>query len=120
MEDQKRINSAEAFNIAQSFPIEPMFNKVIVTLNKEEVDHYLVLSDNVMSEEQYVVAFGSHVHNITLGDKVLLDIEKMMTKERNPENQDEYITRIKIDPITVDGHMYALIEDRFIKAKYKN
>jgi hypothetical protein len=90
MEDQKRINSAEAFNIAQTFPIEPMFNKVIVTLNKEEVDHYLVLSDNIMSEEQYVVAFGSHVHNIALGDKVLLDIEKMMSKEINPENQDEY------------------------------
>ena len=120
MLEQKRINSAEAFTIAQTFPLQPMFNKVIVTLNTEEVDHYLVLSDNTMSEEQYVVAYGTHVHEIALGDKVLLDLEKMMTKERNPENQDEIITRIKIDPVIVDDVTYAIIEDRFIKAKYKN
>ena len=103
----------------KAFPFEPMFNKIIITLNTEEVDNNLVLSDNTMSETQIVMAKGSSVHNLEVGDKVLLDLDKMSVKEVNPDNAYETISRIKIDPIMVDGVMYAIIEDRTVKDKYK-
>lgn len=109
----------EVDNLTRSFKLEPTFNKVIVTLNTEVEDGGLVLSDNTLSEVQYIIAKGEHVKSFELGQKVLLDLDKMMIKEPNPTNQYEMITRIKIDPIIVDGVTFAIIEDRLIKAKYK-
>lgn len=116
--EQENLNRTQVLEVSNNFPLEPMFNKVIITLNTEEADDYLELSGNEVSDVQFVVAKGEHVHSLTVGQKVLVDLEKLMVKERNPENQDEVLTRIKIDPIFIDGVTYALIEDRFIKAKY--
>ena len=119
-EGRVNLNLEEVIKVSSIFDIEPMFNGVIITLNTEEQDGTLVLSDNVMSEVQYVIAKGDHVRSIEVADKVILNLEKMMTKEVNPENQYEYITRVKVDPIEFNGYTFGLIEDRMIKAKYKN
>lgn len=120
MLEQKNLSKEEVIEMGNTFPIEPMFNKVIITLNTEESDGMLVVSDNTMSEEQYIVAKGEHVHSVTQGQKVIIDLEKMMSKELNPENTHETISRIKIDPIFIDGITYAIIEDRYIKAKFRD
>jgi hypothetical protein len=104
----------------EEFMYEPMFNKVIITLNTEEVDNDLVLSDNTMSETQTIVAVGPTAHGLSVGDKVLIDLDKMTVREMNPENSHETLSRIKIDPVFVDDVMYAIIEDRVVKAKYRN
>lgn len=117
--EQENLNQEQVLEVINNFPLEPMFNKIIVTINTEEADDFLELSDNTMSEVQYVIAKGSHVQNLEVGDKVMLDLEKLIVKERNPENQDEVLTRIKIDPIFIDGVTYAIIEDRVLKLKYK-
>lgn len=119
-EGRINLNLEEVIKLSSIFDIEPLFNGVIITLNTEEQDGTLVLSDNVMSEVQYVIAKGDHVRSIEVADKVILNLEKMMTKEINPENQYEYITRVKVDPIEFNGGTFGLIEDRMIKAKYKN
>lgn len=110
----------EVLDIIQTFPLEPMFNRVYITLNREAEDGELVLSDNVLSEVQYVVSGEVEWRDkkIQPGQKVIIDIEKMMVPVRQ-ESRDSYETvmQVKIDPVEIDGNMFALIEDRFIKAK---
>lgn len=117
---EQGLTQDEVLDIIQTFPLEPMFNKVYITLNKEVEDGELVLSDNVLSEVQYVVSGEVEWRDkkIKPGQKVLIDIEKMMVPVRQ-ESRDSYETvmQVKIDPVEIDGVMYALIEDRFIKAK---
>ena len=105
--------------ITQTFPIEPTFNKVIVTLNKGVIEGTLDLSENTITEEQYIVAKGPNVHGLEVGGKVLLDLDKLMDKRTNPNNVYEELGVLKFDPIMADGIVYAILEDRFIKAKFK-
>lgn len=103
--------------MTQTFPWEPGFNKVVITLNRE-VDGGLDLSDNTMSEVQYIVAKGPHVHGYQEGDEIMLDLEKLMITRPNPANQDEQIGQIKFTPIYDDDeNMFALVDDRFIMAR---
>jgi len=104
----------------KDFPLDPLFNKVIITLNNLEVDGNIVLSENVLSDVQYLVA-GEITYRdkkIVPGDKVLIDIEKMMVSVgQESNNQFETQKQIKVDPVSVNGEVFAIIEDRFIKAK---
>ena len=103
--------------IEQEFPIQPLFNKVIITLNNLKPDGALILSENVLSDTQYIVAKGGSVNQLSIGDKVLIDIEKLMVPTKSEDNNAyEQQMQIKIDPIIVDGITYAIIEDRVIKA----
>ena len=106
-------------DIITNFPIDPLRNKVVITLNKEEIDGDLVLSDNVMSEVQYVIA-GEVIYRdkvVKPGQKVLLDIKGMMKSvRREVNNQYEMVKQIELDPVQVNGQVFAIIDDRFIKA----
>ena len=114
-----KINKKEAGIIAKTFPVQPLFGKVIITLNNLESDGGLVLSDNILSDRQYVISKGDNVTAVSVGQEVLIDIDKLMVAVKT-ETVDAYQTQmqVKIDPIEVDGVTYAIIEDRFIKAKY--
>ncbi len=104
--------------MTQTFPWEPTFNKVIITLNRVPEDGELVLSSNTMNTEQYIVAKGTHVHNLSVGDCVMIDIEKLMISKPNPYNTHEEIGQVKIDMIFDDnGNIFGIIEDRYIKAR---
>ena len=120
MENQANLTWEEVVQIINEFPLEPMFNKVIVTLNKGVIEGTLDLSSNTVAEEQYIIAKGPNVHNLELGQKVLLDLDKLMEKRTNPNNVYEEVGMLKFDPIMVDDIIYAILEDRFIKAKFKN
>ncbi len=106
-------------DIITDFPIDPLRNKVVITLNKEEIDGDLVLSDNVMSEVQYVIA-GEVIYRdkvVKPGQKVLLDIKGMMKSvRREVNNQYEMVEQMELDPVQVNGQVFAIIDDRFIKA----
>ena len=120
METKSNFTKDEVIDLVTIFDLEPNFNKVIVTLNTEKLDGDLVLSDNVMSERQYVVAKSTTSRFVEVNDEVLLDIERMMIKEQDPNNPYEYITRIKVTPIEFQGYMFGIIDESFIKAKVKN
>lgn len=117
--NEKNLNQNDVYLLTDSFVEEPLFNKVIVTLNTEESDGGLVLSDNMMSEIQYVIAKGSSVHNLEVGQKVRIDLEKLMVARQVVGNSHETTSQLKIDPIEFDGFTYMIIEDRFIKTKFK-
>lgn len=104
--------------IGKSFPWEPQFNKVIITLNKASLDDEMTLSDNTLDNIQYIIKSGPNTKDLNIGDRVLLDLDKLMVKELSDTIQGEYSMRLKINPIYDDeGRMFALIEDRHILAK---
>jgi len=118
MEDRPNYDWEDVVKIAETFPWEPSFNKVVITLNREEPDGVIVYSDNELSEEQFIIAVGPHVRNYLPCDLVILDLDKLVVRTPNPTNQDEVITQVKIDPIFDDeGNQFMIIEDRFIKAR---
>jgi hypothetical protein len=59
-----------------------LFGKVIVHLNNLESDGGLVLSDNVLSDRQYVISKGDNVTAVAVGQEVLIDIDKLMVAIR--------------------------------------
>lgn len=120
MENKKNFNLEEVIRLIDVCEYEPLYNDVIVTLNTEEVDGNLVLSENVMAEKQFVIAKGSHAREVETGQEILLDLEKMMVVEVDPDNPYEKIQRVKIRPIEIEGHTFGIIEERMIKAKIKN
>lgn len=117
---KENITAYDALEISKEWLEQPMFNKVVITLNTENTLDGLDLSDNAMSQFQYVIAKGSHCRDIEVGDKVRLDLEKMITKQINPNNSHEDFSSIKLDPIEFDGKIFAIIEDRLIKTRFIN
>lgn len=119
-EERENMTQDDVLEVIGTFPLEPLFGKVFITLNKVDEDGGLILSDNVLDDVQYVVAgeIQWRESKVTPGQKVLIDIERMMVPVRTEEaNAYEQVMQVKIDPIEVDGVMYALIDERFIKAK---
>ncbi len=103
--------------IETQFPVEPLYSKVIITLNRDEDEGGLVLNDAGLSESQYVVAAGTH-SKLKPGEKVILDLKKMVVRGPSADdNAYDATSQIELDPIEVNGVIYAFVEDRVIKAK---
>ena len=117
---RENITAYDALEISKEWLEQPMFNKVVITLNIENTLDSLDLSDNAMSQFQYIIAKGPNCHNIEVGDKVRVDLEKMSVKQINPNNSHEDFTTIKLDPIEFDGKIFAIVEDRLIKTRFTN
>jgi hypothetical protein len=117
---RENVTAYDALEISKEWLEQPMFNKVIITLNTENTLDSLNLSDNAMSQFQYIIAKGPNCHNIEIGDKVRLDLDKMLVKSINPNNSHEDFSSIKIDPIEFNGKIFAIIEDRLIKTRFTN
>lgn len=120
MEERVNLTYDDVITIIGLFDIEPRHNDVIITLNTEETDNDLVLADDTMSDKQYIISKSEWIKDLEPGDRVILNLDKMMVREPNPENAYEPLTRIKIEPIYFNGYMFAIVDDRVIKAKYKN
>ncbi len=117
MEEKRNLNQDDVLELVGKFPLEPLFNGVYITVNKLEQDGNLVLSDNILSDVQYVVAVGPTAQ-VQAGQKVLIDIEKMMVPvKQESTNIYETVMQVKVDLIEVNGQAFALITDRVIKAK---
>lgn len=117
MEERRNLNQDDVLELVGKFPLEPLFNGVYITVNKLEQDGNLVLSDNILSDVQYVVAVGPH-SVVEAGQKVLIDIEKMMVPvKQESTNSYETVMQVKVDLVEVNGDVFALVTDRVIKAK---
>ncbi len=117
---KENVTAYDALEISKEWLEQPMFNKVVITLNTENTLDSLDLSDNAMSQFQYIIAKGNNVTSVELGDKVRLSLDKMTSKKINPNNSHEDITTIELDPIEFDGKIFAIIEDRLIKTRFIN
>lgn len=117
MEERVNLNQDDVLDLIGKFPLEPLFNGVYITVNKLEADGNLILSDNVLSDIQYVIAAGEH-SVVKPGQKVLIDIEKMMVPVKQESNNVyETVMQVKVDLVEVNGNIFALVNDRVIKAK---
>lgn len=116
-QSNKNVTYDEVMERIENFPIQPMRRDVIITLNTMEVDEEeeLGLTQSPINELQYVLAVGTHVHDVIAGDAVGINIEKMMTFTNHSEDAYERTGTIKIDPIEVDGVVYALVDVDKIK-----
>lgn len=108
-EEIKNITQEEVLEVIKNFPIEPRERRVIISVNVDtyEDENDINLSDTSFSEIQYIIAVGDYVKDLDPGQKVILDVRKMMDREG----------KIEIDPIEVNGRMYATIYDGSIKHK---
>jgi len=116
MEEVSNLTKKEVLKLIENFPVKPLKNRLIISVNVDEPDGDLVLSNNSFSEKQYVMAIGSFIKDYKEGDAVLLDLERMMEYTASETNAYEKVSRIKIDPIEINGRMYALINDSIVKA----
>ena len=113
----KNLSKEDVLELIKDFPIKPMFNKVLITLNTLDGDGIIVVDNNMLSDTQFVVAKGSMVNSINEGDRVIIDVKKLtrpVTFESN--NQVETVYEADIDAIEIGGVAFAFIEDRVVKA----
>lgn len=120
METKSNFTKQEVIELIPVFDYIPNFGKVIITLNTEELDCNLVLSDNVMSERQFIVSKNPNCRFVEETDEVILDLEKMMVYEQDPNNPYEKISRIKLSPVEFNGHTFGIVDESVIKVKVKN
>lgn len=116
MEEVSNLTLDDVLELITEFPVQPLGRKMIISMNVDEYDGELVLSENSFSESQYVIAVGDHIHNIKPGMKVLLDLEKMTQYVPSETNQYDKVPVIKVKPVQVDGRIYALISDAYVDA----
>jgi len=115
MEEIKRMTQEDVNQVIEGFPVVPTFNKVLITLNTDVEEDGLIISNTGLSETQYIVAKGANC-TFEVGQKVIIDLDKLSVKVPSDTDQTQMTVQIKIDPIQVDEVMYTLIEDRYIKA----
>lgn len=115
----QNITLEEVQKLVENFPIKPYRHNIIITVNVEEADGDVVLNNGQFSETQYVIATGSYYDEespFQPGDKILLDLEKMMVFDSVDNDSYEKVGRIKIKPIQIDDTMFAIISDSYILA----
>lgn len=113
----KNLSKEDVLELIEDFPIKPMFNKVLITLNTLDGDGIIVVDNNMLSDTQFVIAKGGMVNSVNEGDRVIIDVKKLtrpVTFESN--NQVETVYEADIDAIEIGGVAFAFIEDRVIKA----
>jgi len=116
MEERRNLNQDDVLDLILNFPLEPMFNGIYITTNRIEEDN-LNLSDSVLSDVQYVVAAGPTAQ-VAAGQKVLIDIEKLMVNGRSEStNAYETTKEVKLDLQETNDNIFALVTDRVVKAK---
>lgn len=106
MEEVKNITHDEVLELINNFPFKPLRNRLIITVNVSDSDA-IDLSGDTFSDTQYVIATGSFITEFKPGNKIVLDIPKMMDK--NTES-------IRIDPLEYNGRIYAYINDSVVKS----
>lgn len=119
MEEIQNVTPKEVQKLIKNFPIKPHRNNLVITVNSEEPDGELILTNGQFAETQYVIAAGSFISkegDIKPGVKVLLDLEKMMVFSSEANNSHERVGSIKLKPIEINGRVFAIITDAYILA----
>lgn len=108
MEEVTNITQEEVLELIKDFPVQPTRSKLIITVNIDELEDGIDMTGNSFNEVQYIMAVGSFNTEFKAGEKVILDLRKMMPSNSNGQ--------IELDPIEVNGRMYAFINDNVVKA----
>lgn len=110
------LNEGELFGLISRFNLKPLGRNIIVTLNNHlNNDEDLLETDLMLNEEQFIVAIGNHVVDLLPGDKVALDLEKLLTIVPDPNDSYSKITKIKVNPVKYENYTFGLIDSSTIK-----
>ena len=111
----KNLSEIEVRELIAKFPIKPRNSFVYITMNKSsDNDEDVILEEEYITEEQYVIAVGDRVHDIEPGMKVLLDPEKMTKYVQDPNDVTTKIPTLNALPMEVDGYVVARVTDNII------
>lgn len=113
----KNVSKEDVLELVKDFPLVPRYSQVIITLNNLQEDGQLVYSNNVLSDVQYVVAKGSMVNDLQVGDKVLINLEKMKVPVKVDTGVSvDTVMQVAVDTVEVEDNTFAFIDDRLIKS----
>jgi hypothetical protein len=111
----KNLSEIEVRELITKFPIKPRNSFVYITMNKSsDNDEDVILEEEYITEEQYVIAVGDRVHDIEPGMKVLLDPEKMTKYVQDPNDVTTKIPTLNALPMEVNGYVVARVTDNII------
>ena len=104
--------------------VKPMFNNILTTMNKYEKDEYengiIIYKKGDLKEYQEVIAVGSTVRDIKVGDKVMINpIRYAKKKHQEGSLKDGIITdnpvvKYEFNVINVNGEPCLLLYDQDI------
>lgn len=118
-EKQPNFTHDDVSDVIKDFPIKPLWGQLVITINTDEADGGLVLSDNAFSERQYVVAGTAGWDDVKInpGTPVLINVRKLMkTVRQEVDNVFGEYKVIEIDPVVVNDKIYAIVDSRVVKA----
>lgn len=115
MEERIQLYKEDVLKIAETFNLKPRGNRVIVTTNIREEDG-VILYDDGFDEFQYVVAVSDRVKDIKVGDKICLDLRKMLKVVPSEEDTTQTTTVIDVDVAEFEDNAFAYIDDYSIKS----
>jgi hypothetical protein len=111
----KNLSEIEVRELITKFPIKPRNSFVYITMNKSsDNDEDVILEEEYITEEQYVIAVGDRVHDLEPGMKVLLDPEKMTKYVQDPNDVTTKIPTLNALPMEVNGYVVARVTDNII------
>ena len=115
----KNLDQDDVLDIIKNFPLQLRGRKVLITNNSYEPDGNMILSNNQFSEIQYVVAVGDYLKSDDLqpGQKVFIDVERMVEYVFADDNSHEKVPRIKLKTIEVGDNVFSVIDDSLVLIK---
>lgn len=115
MEEYTQLTMEDVQEIIQDFPIEPRYNKMIVTLNMHE-EGGVVYHDDGVGETQYVIAAGSRA-DYNPGDKIILDLKKLVRRVPSETDTTQLLSVLDIHPVVVNDVTFAWIDESAVLGK---
>jgi hypothetical protein len=93
---------------------------VVVTLNQFIEEHTeLELNgemESMLSEYQYIISSGEG-SEYKPGDKILLDMKKLIQRVPDPHDRSRYIEQIDVNPTMIGDKTFTVISDSMILGK---
>ena len=114
----ENLKEKELKKVIKAFDFIPSFNRIIVTVNREEDSEGIITTEDALSRVQYVVARGE-TSKYEAGDRVMLDFDRLTMYEEDPMDSTKKIARIKVNPFVNEGRVYTIIFDNDVLGKFK-
>lgn len=119
MEEVSNLSREEALDLISTFPIDPIGNRIIITLNVDEDEDEMGLTGSFVSPKQTVMAVGPYVRQILAGDEINIDLDKFKIRTLSNTDSDERVTSLDFRTILVDDRVYCLTTDSTVEYIYK-
>lgn len=114
-EEILNLQENELFGLISRFNLQPLGNKMIITLNNHITAEDSLDMDIMLNEEQHVIAIGEYVRTIIPGDKVAVDLEKLLVTVPDPNDSYSKITKIKVNPVRFENYTFGIIDASDVK-----